>query len=231
MRLVTSVSFSVLFNGDKLDSFRPTRGLRQGDPISPYLFLLAAEGLTGLLKSRNQSSVLNGIKVAPLAPMVSHLLFADDSLLFFRANRENSLVIKEVLDTYCRASGQQINMEKSSIHFAKGVRQQNHDEIKSLLEVYNEALSEKYLGMSSDVGSATTGAFKYLKDRVWSRIEGWLEQCLSVGGKEVLIKSVAQAIPTYSMSCLKLPRGLCEHLTSLFRKFWWGSKDGKRRIA
>jgi hypothetical protein len=166
MRLVTSVSFSVLFNGDKLDSFRPTRGLRQGDPISPYLFLLAAEGLTGLLKSRNQSSVLNGIKVAPLAPMVSHLLFADDSLLFFRANRENALVIKEVLDTYCRASGQQINMEKSSIHFAKGVRQQNRDEIKSLLEVYNEALSEKNLGMPSDVGSATTGAFKYLKDRV-----------------------------------------------------------------
>lgn len=82
MRLVTSVSFSVLFNGDRLHSFRPTWGLRQGDPISPFLFLLAAEGLSGLLNSRNQSSVLKGIKVAPSAPVVSHLLFADDSLLF-----------------------------------------------------------------------------------------------------------------------------------------------------
>ena len=203
------VSFSILFNGDKLDSFRSTRG--QGDSISPYLFLLAAEGLTSLLKSRNQSLVLNGIKVAPLAPMVSHLLFADDSLLFFRANRENALVIREVVNTYCRASRQQINMDKSSIHFAKGVRQNICDDIKSLLDVHNEALSEKYLGMSSDVGAASTGAFKYLKDMVWAKIEGWLEQCLSAGGKEILIKSVAQAIPTYSMSCFKLTRGLCEH--------------------
>jgi hypothetical protein len=83
MRLVTSVSFSVLLNGECLEQFIPSRGIRQGDPISPYLFLSAAEGLSCLLKSRNQSSVLNGIKVALSAPMVSHLLFADDNLLFF----------------------------------------------------------------------------------------------------------------------------------------------------
>jgi len=72
--------------------------------------------------------------------------------------------------------------------------------------VNNEALSEKYFSMPSDVGTATNGAFKYLKDRVWSRVEGWLEQCLPAGGKEILIKAVAQAIPTYSMSCFKLQR-------------------------
>ena len=70
-------------------------------------------------------------------------------------------------------------MEKSSIQFAKGIRQQIRDVIKNEMEVCNEALSEKYLGMPSDVGTATNGAFKYLKDRVWSRVEGWLEQCLS----------------------------------------------------
>jgi len=82
MRFVRSVSFSALFNGDKLETFRPTRGIRQGDSISPYLFLLAVEGLLCLLKSRIQSSD-KGITVASSAPMVSHLLFADDSLLFF----------------------------------------------------------------------------------------------------------------------------------------------------
>ena len=85
MCLVSTVSFSILFNGDQQESFMPSRGIRQGDPISLYLFLLAAEGLSCLLNSKIQSSVLSGIKVASLAPVVSHLLFADDSLLFFKA--------------------------------------------------------------------------------------------------------------------------------------------------
>ena len=101
MRLVTTVSFSVLFNGHRLDSFVPTRGIRQGDPISPYLSLLAAEGLSCLLKSKIQSSSLSGIKVAASAPMVSHLLFTDDSLLFFKANRESTETVMDVLNTYC----------------------------------------------------------------------------------------------------------------------------------
>jgi hypothetical protein len=88
MRLVSTVSFSVLFNGTPQEEFYPTRGIRQGDPISPYLFLLAAEGLLCLLKHRDQLSVLSGVMVAPSAPAVNHLLFVDDSLMFFRASRE-----------------------------------------------------------------------------------------------------------------------------------------------
>ena len=76
-----------------------------------------------------------------------------------------------MLDTYCQASGQQINMDKSSIHFAKGCGRLR-EEIKNILDVHNEALKEKYLGMLSDVGSAIGGAFKFLKDRVWSRVQG-----------------------------------------------------------
>jgi hypothetical protein len=231
MRLVTSVSFSVLFNGEATESFTPSRGIRQGDPISPYLFLLAAEGLSCLLKSRSESSILSGIKVATSAPVVGHLLFADDSMLFFRADRENAEEIKDALEIYCRASGQQVNMDKSSIHFAKGCSQSIRAEIMDLLDVHNEALSEKYLGMPTDVGTSTNGAFKYLKDRVWKKIQGWLEMLLSSGGKEVLIKSVAQALTTYCMSCFKLPRGLCKHINGLIRNFWWGSKEGKRKTC
>jgi len=187
MRLVSTVSFSVLFNGDRLESFNPTRGIRQGDPISPYLFRLAAEGLSCLIKARIQSSNLKGIMVAPSAPVVSHLLFADDSLLFFRASTENAWEIHDVLQVYCRASGQQVNMEKSSIHFAKGVSATIRGEIMDELSVR----SEKYLGMPSAVGASTNGAFNYLKDKVWKRVQGWMEQSLSAGGKEVLIKAVA----------------------------------------
>jgi hypothetical protein len=78
-----------------------------------------------------------------------------------------------------------------------------------VLDVRNETLNEKYLGMPSDVGHSRGGAFKYIKDRIWSKIQGWLEKLLSAMGKDVLIKSVAQALPIFSMACFLLPRGLC----------------------
>ena len=128
--------------------------------------------------------------------------------------------MKNVLDFYCRASGQQVNLEKSSIHFAKGCNNATQNEIMGVLQVFNEALSERYLAMPTDVGSSIIGAFSYLKDRVWKKVQGWMEQCLSTGGKEVLIKAVAQAILTYSKACFCLPRGLCKHIDGLLRDFW-----------
>jgi hypothetical protein len=122
-------------------------------------------------------------------------------------------------------------MDKSSIHFAKGCQETVRQAIMDILNVHNVTLSEKYLGMPSDIGSSINGAFKYLRDRVWKRVQGWLEMLLSAAGKEVLIKSVAQAIPTFSMACFRLPRRLCHHINSLLRNFWWGSKDGKRRTC
>ena len=106
---------------------------------------------------------------------------------------------------------------------------EDFSKLKELLHVPKETLNEKYLGMPSDVGSSRNGAFKYLKDRLWNKIQGWIEKTMSTAGKEVLVKSVAQVIPVFSMSCFKLPRGLCEHLNMLVRKFRWGSRDGKRK--
>src|ERR1041385_2433729 len=102
-------------------------------------------------------------------------------------------------------------------------------EVKATLNIPNETLNEKYLGMPSDIGSSKTRAFKYLKDRVWGKVKGWIENTISYAGKEVLIKSVAQAVLVYSMSCFRLPRGLCEELDKIIRQFFWGSKEGKRK--
>ena len=115
--------------------------------------------------------------------------------------------------------------------FSKGCPEEKRQEVKQILQVPNEKLNEKYLGLPSDVGRSKNGTFKYLKDRIWKQVQGWIEQILSAAGKEVLIKSVAQAIPTFSMSCFKLPRGLCLKINSLLRSFWWGSKDGDRKTC
>src|SRR3954469_13970492 len=81
--------------GKKLEEFKPSRGIRQGDPISPYLFLLAAKFLSGLLKTRDPSSQLGGLQVAPDAPRVNHLLSADDNLLLFKANDDSLPILVE----------------------------------------------------------------------------------------------------------------------------------------
>jgi hypothetical protein len=103
------------------------------------------------------------------------------------------------------------------------------DVLKDTLDVWSEALNAGYLRMPTDVGSSRSVTFKFIRYCVWSKVKGWLEKILSAGGKEVLIKSVNRAILVYSMARFRLPHGLCEHINSLSRQFWWESKESKRK--
>ena len=117
MTCVTSVHYTVRFNGVMTAPFTPTRGLRQGDPLSPYLFLFVADGLSTLINSKVRTCFLQELKICRNASGVSHLLFADDTLLFFKAVPEQAEEIKDVLLTYERCTGQQINPTKCAIMF------------------------------------------------------------------------------------------------------------------
>lgn len=223
MRCVSTVSYTVVHNNREVGPIVPQRGLRQGDPISPYLFILCAEGFSNLLQGYVDLGHLHGCKVAQTAPSVSHLFFADDSFIFFRATEQECYRLKECLDLYEKASGQKINFQKSSITFSSSVNEDTRSLVCDFLQVQETSNNGKYLGLPSLVGRNKSQIFSYVKDKVWSRIQGWKKKSLSRAGKEILLKTVAQAIPSYVMSVFVIPRGLCAEIERLMNSFWWGS--------
>jgi hypothetical protein len=156
-------------------------------------------------------------------------LFADDSLLLVRANRENAVHIQRILELYEPVSGQTINKGKSAVHFSPNWSDIDRQDVKDALQITNEAASDRYLGLPVHVGLSRSGTFSYLKERVWQRILGWREKMLSQAGKEILIKAVAQAIRTFAMGCFDLTKGLCDKISAMVAKFWWShqEKDNK----
>ena len=231
MKCITSVTYSVIINGSTHGCIVPTRGLRQGDPLSPYLFLLCAEGFSALINEATRCQQLNGISICRGSAKISHLFFADDSLLFYKANGVECNKLKEILRTYESTSGQKINMDKSSIFFNPNASQECKDEILSILGPMHDTSHTKYLGLPSIIGRSKKLIFAEIKDKVCQKLAGWKSKLLSMGGKEILIKAVAHAIPSYTMSCFLLPKSLCEDLEREMRSFWWGQKQQETKIA
>ena len=103
--LYFTVSYSFNLNGQKVRCVKPSRGIRQGDPLSPYLFIICTEGLSNLLKKAVERKHLTGIKICKDSPMVSHLFFADDSLLYCKASKQEAQKINEIIQLYGQATG------------------------------------------------------------------------------------------------------------------------------
>ncbi|XP_050238375.1 uncharacterized protein LOC126687864 [Mercurialis annua] len=230
MCCISSVSFSFLINGQVKGFIKPSRGIRQGDPISPYLFLLCAEGLSALIRRAIQRNVIHGAKVSKGSPSVSHLLFADDCIIFTRATTQECRVLSDILKVYEMESGQQVNVGKSEISFSSRVPVERRNEIKELLRVQEVGHLPKYLGLPTVIGKSKKLIFGSLKERAWKKLKGWKEKMLSRAGKEVLIKAVAQAIPNYIMSCFLLPKTFCEEIQGMVSRFWWGNSDSKSSV-
>ncbi|XP_075665535.1 uncharacterized protein LOC142635224 [Castanea sativa] len=219
---ISSVSYSILVNGEPRGNIVPSRRIRQGNPLSPYLFLLCSEWLNRLLQRAAQGNQIRGCSLCKTGPKVTHLFFADNSLLFCQAKLTELEAVQRILAVYEQASGQQINRGKTTLFFRKVVAEETKEEIINLLGVPEVKEYEKYLGLPAVVGRKRKASLNYIKERVWNKLQGWKERLLSQAGREVLLKAVMQVIPTYAMSCFKLPVALCEDIEKLIRKFWWG---------
>jgi hypothetical protein len=127
-----------------------------------------------------------------------------------KANASNATKLQQILALYESQSGQMINKDKSSAMFSKGTNRRAKQEVLGVLGIPRESFNERYLGLPVHLGASKSKEFEYLEERIWQRIQGWKERLLSKAGKEIMIKAVAQAIPTYAMSCFDLTKSLCD---------------------
>ena len=152
MGCVKIVSYFVLVNGDPCGMIFPTKGIRQRDPLSPFLFFLCTEGLNGLIKKVELQGDIHGYSLCRRGPKLTQLLFVDDSLIFCRSTMEECDKVLDILDKYEEASGQKVNRSKTSLFFSNSVPEEVKHEIKVKFGVPEIMHYEKYLWLPSLVG-------------------------------------------------------------------------------
>ncbi|KAL0402832.1 UNVERIFIED_CONTAM: LINE-1 retrotransposable element O protein [Sesamum radiatum] len=231
---ISSASFSLLINGAPFDFFRPSRGIRQGDPLSPYLFIIYAEFMSRLLLKEESLGNIKGIKVCRNAPAISHLFYADDLTIFCRADERDAEAVQRCLNFFEEWSSQVTNSRKSMIHFSENVPNRQKRIIQDILRMPECNHRVKHLGLPFCKPKSRTEAFHELLEKMSNKLSLWKSKNLSRAGKMVLIKNVAQSIPVYHMSTFLLPKSICNKMDSIVRRFWWQTKKmepGKNFLA
>ncbi|KAL4304011.1 hypothetical protein GQ457_10G010470 [Hibiscus cannabinus] len=224
MRCVSSVSSQVRVRGTISAPFLPQRGLRQGDPLSPFLFLFCTEGLSATLLMAQREGHLLGVRASKHGPPINHLLFADDSLFFLRNDISEVQCLKDILTTYSTVSGQNVNFAKSTAYFSPRTPSEHWLAVHVALGVQEVSDPGIYLGVPLFIGKKKYTAFGRYRDKMDTRVSKWSNLLLSFSGREVLIKSIAQATPQYVMSCYLLPSSLVEEMSISICRFWWSGK-------
>ncbi|XP_050236784.1 uncharacterized protein LOC126686679 [Mercurialis annua] len=188
------------------------------------------EGFSSMLRKGEMDGRLSGGRVCRGGPTINHLFFTDDSILFDKANVREIRYIKDFINKFERASVQMVNFDKFGMFFSSGTNRNNRVAIGNTPEVREVRYFQMYLGMPTMVGRSRKPIFAFLWDRIHKRMDGWKENYLSKTGREVLIKSIVQAIPTYIMSCFALPISFFNDLQSSMARFYWSSVEDKRKI-
>lgn len=222
MQCIRSVSYCFIRDGKIFGDVVPQRGVRQGDPISPYVYIICAEGLSGLIRHYEDAGLLYGCKIARGAPRISHLLFADDCYFFFQASIREANLMKTILQKYENVSGQVVNYNKSDVVFSPNTRQEERVAVCDILGVRQVDQPGKYLGMPMCVGKSKVEVFGFLHDRLKQKLQVWYNKELSKIGKLTMLTSSAQTVSIFWMSLFLIPATLCDEMERTMNAFLWG---------
>jgi hypothetical protein len=196
---ISSSSLAILVNGERLEDFAPSRGIRQGDPLSPNIFILCMKYLAYLICDEADKGNWTGVKTLRDGTSFTHLFFADDLILFAKATKKNCTTINRVLDAFCSASGQKVDLDKSKIFLPQYLDHSRFGFLESELGLKISKSFGKYLGVSILVDGRDKRAFDFILDKICDRLAGWKAQTLSLAGRCTLIQFVTTAIPTHIM--------------------------------
>lgn len=184
MGCVTSVTYRILLNGSSNTEITPSKGLRQWDPISPYLFLFSMQSLSNGLGKLEELNKIEGIKIRRTSPTITHLLFVDDCYIFSTIDSKKIQNIKEFLEQFSKESGQTINYEKSKVIFSKNTPRQVKTSISNQSNIQQNQSPGKYLGLPTSIGRNKTSLFTYIEEKITNKIQGWKENLLNQAEKK-----------------------------------------------
>lgn len=230
MSCISSSKTAILINGTRTKFFNLTRGLRQGDPMSPYIFILYMEVLSHQIELSVNTRDWLPLKICRHGPSLSHLFFVDDLILMSQATKESSNAIKGILENFCSWSGQKINNQKSKILFSNNFNINSKADISSLLNISLGNSFDRYLGFPIFNGKIRNNDFKEIMGNLQSKLSGWKMKFLNIAGRTTLVKSSLSHMATHLMNYIKLPSYVTNHLDKLQRNFIWGTTDVKRKL-
>lgn len=217
-KCISTTSFSVLVNGSPSKLFKASRGIRQGDPLSPFLFTIVMEALGSLLLKARELGVINGFEVTRNREAMTHLQYADDTLFFSSSNREEILALQRILRCFQLVSGLKINFSKSML---VGVRC-SEDIVHALAEMVHckvGRLPISYLGLPIGMKPRSKALWDPLIGKIEKMLSSWKKQYLSLGGRITLIKACLSNILVYYMSLFKMPKAMVKKLDHIRRNF------------
>ncbi|KAK9070187.1 hypothetical protein SSX86_010587 [Deinandra increscens subsp. villosa] len=227
--VLQSARASVLINGSPSKEFNCLSGVRQGDPLSPYLFVVAMEGLSWMFQKAEEQGVFHGLRLPNNGPVLSKLFYADDAMFLGEWTDSNALNLVRLLRVFFLVSGLKVNFHKSAL-FGVNVEDGEIKRVSDLMQCLEGRLPFGYLGMMVGANMNRRQFWEPVVETFERRLSRWKANSLSFGGRITLAKSVLESLPSYYFSLYKAPKNVIELLDKIRMRFLWGGSENRKKI-